>query len=746
MAVENRSVWFEAAPDKRRFAVLKGNVEADVVVIGAGIAGMSAAWHLAQRGKKVVVLEKNHVATGDTGYTTGFMTKVPDASMQALAARYGTDFVRRLLQASTEAQKQFFALIEGEKIDCSFSRCSSLWGSYQEKDEALAAEFAALHDAVDAVSMEKKPNGSVFAEAMRIPDEGKYNARQFLLALPGKAKGAIRVFEESEALDVAFTRFDVEVKTEGGTVKAGKVILTTGRPLPAFKELQPLIDPKLTYVISATYAGSLPIGIDVQWDTLDPYFYYRAVSESEIIVGGCDMPASEGGKGEPFARLRAFVAERLQGKHEVLNEWSGSIFHTEDGLPYVFEHPHVKDRAYAAVGFGGNGMVFGFMAGRVLAALASGDEDEAAGLLSLDRTGAKVAAHEVKAKAVAAGFVPFCSEDEFIARSIVMKPVDDRQIVVFKVGGKYYALDNACTHQGGSLCDGTLEDGVIQCPLHGAKFEVATGDVKGPPATRAVKKHETRVVNGEVQVKLGDAAEEVAPTESEAEKREHSWKALFFFLLVPLGLFAAEFAYQYYVLLPGILITSLARSLALTGATLIGCALFSSALFKWFPALSTHWRTRRRLGVSGVCFIALHILTVTKFYFSFDPSVIWFSLNPLKNPVVFGTIAIPILLAMALTSTDWAYNLIGPARWKNLHRFVYVAYWAAIFHFLTIDPTLKDHLPGAILIAITAAAVFGQLFWWVKIAGKKRFLTLGGLVGAAIILLYLITAYLVIAK
>src|SRR5205807_1564719 len=72
------SPWLETVPDRPRFDPLEGWITADVAVIGGGIVGLMTAWNLAAKGRSVVLLEKNHVATGDTGLTTAFLTRVPD--------------------------------------------------------------------------------------------------------------------------------------------------------------------------------------------------------------------------------------------------------------------------------------------------------------------------------------------------------------------------------------------------------------------------------------------------------------------------------------------------------------------------------------------------------------------------------------------------------------------------------------------------------------------------------------------
>ena len=94
-----------------------------------------------------------------------------------------------------------------------------------------------------------------------------------------------------------------------------------------------------------------------------------------------------------------------------------------------------------------------------------------------------------------------------VARADELKPgswravdVDDTQVVVFNVDGRYYALEDVCTHDGGPLAEGVLEGHVIECPRHGARFDVRTGAVLSPPAVSPVSKFEVKVTGDEIQV------------------------------------------------------------------------------------------------------------------------------------------------------------------------------------------------------------------------------------------------------
>ncbi len=224
--------------------------------------------------------------------------------------------------------------------------------------------------------------------------------------------------------------------------------------------------------------------------------------------------------------------------------------------------------------------------------------------------------------------------------------------------------------------------------------------------------------------------------------RPTHWRMLFKFSIGAIVFWLLEFAAQYHWLQRGDLANSLVVSFAFTGATLIGLALFSSAIFKWYPRTAQYWRFRRYLGVSGFVFALLHSQTALYYLFGYDLAAAYPVLNPFENPIVFGSFALFILLIMASTSTDWAMQKLTPRVWKFIHRFVYIAYPSAVFHFLIIDPEGIKTPPGYLLLLVTAAALFGQLFWFFKISAKRKFKSLGFLIGIMIIIAVFISGYI----
>jgi nitrite reductase/ring-hydroxylating ferredoxin subunit len=94
------------------------------------------------------------------------------------------------------------------------------------------------------------------------------------------------------------------------------------------------------------------------------------------------------------------------------------------------------------------------------------------------------------------------SETKDIAPSN-MKGIDlaGEKVCIANIEGNYYAIGNVCTHMGGPLADGKLEGYEIQCPWHGSKFDVRTGEPTKPPARRAVPTYEVRIEDDNILVR-----------------------------------------------------------------------------------------------------------------------------------------------------------------------------------------------------------------------------------------------------
>jgi nitrite reductase/ring-hydroxylating ferredoxin subunit len=75
-------------------------------------------------------------------------------------------------------------------------------------------------------------------------------------------------------------------------------------------------------------------------------------------------------------------------------------------------------------------------------------------------------------------------------------------IAVFNVEGRFYAIDDTCPHAGASLAEGDVDGTIVECPLHGARFDLATGALLSPPADRSVTAYKVHVEGEDIQVEL----------------------------------------------------------------------------------------------------------------------------------------------------------------------------------------------------------------------------------------------------
>jgi nitrite reductase/ring-hydroxylating ferredoxin subunit len=99
-------------------------------------------------------------------------------------------------------------------------------------------------------------------------------------------------------------------------------------------------------------------------------------------------------------------------------------------------------------------------------------------------------------------FITVATTDELKPGERIVVEVNDHYIALFNVDNRYYAIEDRCTHDDGPLAEGELTGTVIECPRHGAQFDITTGKVLRFPAITPVPRYDVRVENGEIQIKI----------------------------------------------------------------------------------------------------------------------------------------------------------------------------------------------------------------------------------------------------
>src|SRR2546428_10656017 len=100
-------------------------------------------------------------------------------------------------------------------------------------------------------------------------------------------------------------------------------------------------------------------------------------------------------------------------------------------------------------------------------------------------------------------FMKVATTDELEDQQAKLVEVEGQKLALFRVGEAFYALSDTCTHRGGPLSEGTVEGAEVTCPWHGARFDIKTGAVMGPPAGREVKSYPVRVAGADVEIEVG---------------------------------------------------------------------------------------------------------------------------------------------------------------------------------------------------------------------------------------------------
>src|ERR1044072_6253406 len=139
--MRNVPVWIDDTPI-RRFPKLQRNIRADILVVGARVAGITAAYLLKKAGLSVALIERERVASIDTGHTTAHLTYVTDVELQELARNFGNDHAQAMWDAGAAAINEIERIVQEEAIDCEFTLVPAY--VYVSKDDFSQQQLPSL--------------------------------------------------------------------------------------------------------------------------------------------------------------------------------------------------------------------------------------------------------------------------------------------------------------------------------------------------------------------------------------------------------------------------------------------------------------------------------------------------------------------------------------------------------------------------------------------------------------------------
>lgn len=361
---------------------LDQNARADVCVVGAGIAGLTAAYLLAREGKSVVVLEKDKVGGGETSHTSAHLSNVMDAGYRKIENLHGKAGARLAAQSHSSAITRIDYIVAREHINCNFERVDGylfLGPNTLEKD--LHEEFEAAQRAgVNVKELADPPFDLKLGRSLRFRRQAQFHPLKYVTGLAAAVRRyGGRIYTGTETAEIKGGKA-VEIKTANHKkISAGAVVVATNTPVNGGTGLRAKQAAYRSYVIGIRIpTGAVPKAL--YWDTEDPFHYVRRVRVKEgraeryfLIVGGEDHKMGQAEDSEHrFARLRAWARMRFGTLGEPQFHWSGQTMNTLDGLALIGRNPGDEDNVYVATGDSGMGLTHGTIAGILLTDLISG--------------------------------------------------------------------------------------------------------------------------------------------------------------------------------------------------------------------------------------------------------------------------------------------------------------------------------------------------------------------------------------
>jgi glycine/D-amino acid oxidase-like deaminating enzyme len=332
--------------------------QADVLVIGGGITGVSLLHHLAKRGIEAVLVERHHLAAGASGRNAGFLLAgVADCYAEAVRT-FGRSAARDIWFMTMENHLEEIQAVAGHEVG--YRRSGSAVLASGEREAAQLAESAEL---MHADGLDCSWDGALLTN----PADGEVTPSLLVGAFARQAApGSVREGVEVTAIE---TGHDGAVVHAGDAeCRAGCVILATNAYTPQLLP-QVAIQPRRAQMLaSEPEAARL---CEQPTYSHFGYRYWRQLASGEVLIGGWRDTAynTEVGYDEqPTAPIQSHLEAKLRemgAESAVTHRWAGTMGFTESGLPLVGPVAGMPN-VYVCAGYNGHGMGFAFMSAKRL--------------------------------------------------------------------------------------------------------------------------------------------------------------------------------------------------------------------------------------------------------------------------------------------------------------------------------------------------------------------------------------------
>jgi glycine/D-amino acid oxidase-like deaminating enzyme/nitrite reductase/ring-hydroxylating ferredoxin subunit len=472
---------------------------ADVVVVGAGVVGLSLATQLAERGADVRVVARHPVGEGITGRSSAKVTALHQVAYSQLARRHGAEAAATYAAACTAAL-DWVRAHGGDAV----TACDALTVARDAREQATLAEEAEAAAAAGLdVRLEDGPASFPGAVAgLRLADQAQVDPVALVRGLAERlphpvAQGVVTSVRERPG------QATVSGTTDGRrwSVRAPHVVIATGLPTLDRGGFFALVEPKASYLVAVRQDPSqVPDRPEALITAGEPTRSVRWIlrdgHDPLLLVGGEGHRTGASTPTAPkYTTLERWARDTYQGLGEVVARWSAEDFSSADLLPFAGPQHRFGGPVHVVTGMRKWGFTLGVACATALTARLCDDRTtdfgalvdparlpDAQGVAEVVRAQVDVGAHMVRgyARAAVRRPEPVPGEGEG-----VVGRCGAALRATSTVGGRVRTLSAVCTHLGGVVCwnDG---DGTWDCPLHGSRYE-ADGTVRHSPAVRDLR-------------------------------------------------------------------------------------------------------------------------------------------------------------------------------------------------------------------------------------------------------------------
>ena len=456
------SFWNLEKENHKEFSPLIGDINADVCIIGAGLTGLTTAYYLSKKGKKVVLLEKDRICSCTSGGTTGKITSQHELIYKYLKDEHGKEVAKKYLESNENAIKNIEKIIKDENIDCDFEKKSAFVYTQSEQEvEKIKQELKVVKQlGIDAEFVTQIDLPIDVLGAIEFKNQAQLHPVKYAYGLLNsilKNKGVI--YENSKVLEIDQNDDEYIVSTKSGSVTSKYVVIATRYPIINFPGYY-----FLKMYQSISYA--MLFDIKEKWDTNGmfitsetPKNSFRSVkcgNKNLLLAVGYDNKTGDEVLGNPFEYLEKRV-KNIYPEAEKLYWWSAEDCIGLDKIPYIGDFSKIMDNVYVATGFKKWGMTFTNIAANIICDKICGIENEYEDIYKSSRL------EMIKNKDETINFLKDSAE------GIVVKRLKNK-------------ITPTCTHLGCKLTWNEVEE-TWDCLCHGSRF-TKDGDVFEGPAIK----------------------------------------------------------------------------------------------------------------------------------------------------------------------------------------------------------------------------------------------------------------------